>query len=65
VVSAGPGLELRGKTQATHRNWSEFRTFEPGTLDFPQPGEYTVSVRPAGPVTEELFKLLWLCCSPQ
>jgi hypothetical protein len=65
VVSAGPGTELRGKTQATHRNWSEFRTFELGTLDFPQPGEYTVSVRPAGPVTGELFKLLWLCCSPQ
>ena len=65
VVSAGPGMELRGKTQATHRNWSEFRTFELGTLDFPQPGEYTLGVRPAGPVTEELFKLLWLCCSPQ
>jgi alpha-L-fucosidase len=65
VVSAGPGLELRGQTQATHRNWSEFRTFDLGALAFPKPGEYTVSVGPAGPVTGELFKLLWLCCSPQ
>jgi len=60
LVNAGGGLELRAKTEATHRNWSEFRPFNLGVLNFPQPGEYTLTVQPTKPVSAELFKLLWV-----
>jgi hypothetical protein len=64
VVSASPGLETRGRVEATHENWSEFRPFKAGELNFPKAGEYTISVRPAGSRSKELFKLLWVCLEP-
>jgi alpha-L-fucosidase len=63
VISAGKGLDLRGRTVGTHRNRGEFRTFDLGALELPQAGECTLSVSPAGPVNGELFKLLWVCCT--
>lgn len=60
TVSAGPGLEISATTEMTQANWSEFRPFTIGTINFPHPGKYTITVRPSGPVKDELFKLLWV-----
>jgi len=60
MVSAGDGLEVRGLTQMTQLNWSEFRPIKVGRMEFPQPGKYTITVRPDGPSNRELFKLLWV-----
>ena len=60
TVSAGPGLEAAAVTEATQANWSEFRPFKVGAFNFPAAGYYTLTVRPSGPVREELFKLLWV-----
>ena len=65
VLRAGPDLELRGRVVGTHRNWTEFRSFDLGELHFPEPGEYTIDVSPAAQVPKELFKLLWVCLVPQ
>jgi hypothetical protein len=59
-VSAGPGLQATAKTEATQANWSEFRPFKIASFNFPTPGYYTITVKPSGPVKDELFKLLWL-----
>jgi alpha-L-fucosidase len=64
AVSAGPGLEVRSNTETTQLNWSEFRPFHAGQIDFPKPGTYTITIRPTGAVKAELFKLLWVHLAP-
>ena len=63
-VSAGPGLSVLGKTQQTQANYSEFRPFDVGVMEFAKPGAYTITVRPAAPARKELFKLLWVHLAP-
>jgi hypothetical protein len=63
-VAASADLNVSGITKATHKNWSDFRPFTLGELQFPAAGPYTISVRPLEPVEEELFKLLWVHLSP-
>ncbi len=65
VVSTGNGMELRASTVGTHINWGEFRTFDMGSFDFEENGDQTITVRPSGKQSGELFKLLWVCCSPE
>lgn len=63
-VSAGPGCEVAGKVEATMSNWTEFRPFVLGEIDFPKAGPYVVTVRPDSKPDRELFKLLWVHLGP-
>ncbi|HEY3268593.1 MAG TPA: alpha-L-fucosidase [Armatimonadota bacterium] len=60
TVSAGPGHSVSAKAEATQKNWSEFRPFTIGEIDFPSPGAYTITVRPDARPNQEPFKLLWV-----
>ena len=60
TVSAGPGLEISATVKATQLNWSEFRPFAIGEINFPSAGYYTFNLKPFGPLDRELFKLLWI-----
>ena len=48
------------KTMGTHADWREYRTFVLGDIQFPEPGDYQVSVSPVNGPKDGLFRLAWL-----
>lgn len=48
------------KTEGTHSDWREYRTFLLGEVSFTEAGEYEVIVSPVGQTKGGLFRLAWL-----
>jgi len=60
TVSSISSHRVTATVHATQANWSEFRPFTIGSIDFPAAGYYTITLQPDGKPTKELFKLLWI-----